>query len=65
MEREAQKNATPIDNMDKEEYKGHLKKKMVTIFVKQIVKKDGVDEIFGEHLESDVDNEDEQGVKID
>ena len=51
--------------MDKEEYKGHLKKKMVTIFVKQIVKKDGVDEIFGEHLESDVDDEDEQGVKID
>jgi hypothetical protein len=51
--------------MDREQYKGHLKTKMVSTFVKQIVKKDAVDEIFGEHLESDVDDEDVDGIKVD
>ena len=36
---------------------------MVSTFVKQIVKKDGVDDIFKEHLDSDL--EDDQGIKVE
>ena len=65
MKKEAEANACSTYNMDREQYKGHLKTKMVSTFVKQIVKKDAVDEIFGEHLESDVDDEDGDGIKVD
>ena len=57
MKKEEEENAGAIHSMNKDEYKGHLKKKMVSTFVKQIVKKDGVDEIFKEHLDSDLEDD--------
>ena len=63
LKKEEEENVGAISQMNKDEYKGHLKQKMVSTFVKQIVKKDGVDDIFKEHLDSDL--EDDQGIKVE